>query len=68
MMIHLLFECEATSPARARMQRLWEGNWSAGHACQRLMGEMGRRVELAKYAAECMDLADAAVMVGAEDD
>jgi hypothetical protein len=60
---HLLFECEATSAARARARtrRLWEGNWAARHAVRRLMGEMESRVELAQYAAECMDLADAAV-------
>ena len=60
---HLLFECEATSAARARAsaRTLWEGNWAAGHAVRRLMGEMEGKAELARYAAECMDIVDAAV-------
>ena len=58
---HLLFECEATSAVRAHVRRLWEGNWAAGHAVRRLMGEMESKVELARYAAECMDIVDAAV-------
>jgi hypothetical protein len=57
----LLFECEATSALRLGTQRLWEGNWSAADAVKRMMGEMGSRVELARFAAACMDIADAAV-------
>ena len=57
---HLLFECEATSALRLGTQRLWEGNWSAADAVKRVMGEMGSRLELARFAAACMDVADAA--------